>query len=293
MSDPLRFVDAHVHFWDHSVEGLAWRYLEAGFDHPRLRGMHRLDAPAFTDQELIAQAGAHPPDGIVHIQSCEEAEPGLETAWIQSLADRRGRVAAIVARARVADANLPAVLRANAVHRLYRGVRDMASPQTMGSDEFTAGFEHIADSGASLEVLVPYEKYPDVCDLADRRPDARIVLGHAGLAEHRDPDYFRAWAEGLTAFSTRPNVVVKISALASGADPEWTAASIRPWILECISTFGPERAMFASNWPIDRLYGTYERLIDAYLGATDGCDEAERDSLFASTAERVYKLDEG
>ena len=45
MSEPFRFVDAHVHFWDHSVSGLHWRYLEPGFDHPRLRGMHRLDAP--------------------------------------------------------------------------------------------------------------------------------------------------------------------------------------------------------------------------------------------------------
>ena len=292
MPDPVRFVDAHVHFWDHSVEGLAWRYLDPGFDHPRLRGMHRLDAPAFTDRELVAQAGPHRPGRVVHIQSCEEAEPGLESAWIQSLADERGIVAAIVARARVDEPNLNDVLAANASHRQYRGVRDMASPQTIGSDEFTAGFEHIADSGASLEVLVPHHKYRDVCDLADRRTDARIVLGHAGLAEQRDPDYFRAWAESLAGFATRPNVTIKISALASGADPDWTAASIRPWILECIETFGPDRAMFASNWPIDRLYGTYEQLIDAYLSATDGFDDAERDALFAATAERVYKLSE-
>jgi predicted TIM-barrel fold metal-dependent hydrolase len=290
VSQPFRFVDAHVHFWDHSVDGLVWRYLEAGFDHPRLRGMHRLDAPAFTDVELLAQAGAQRPHRVVHVQSCEEAEPGLESAWIQTLADRRGLVGAMVARARVAEENLQQVLEANATHPCYRGVRDMASAQTIGTVEFTAGFERIADHGSSLEVLVPYGKYREVCELADRRPDARIIVGHAGLAEHRDRDYFRSWSRHLSSFSTRPNVFVKISALASGADPDWTATSIRPWIVECIETFGPTRVMFASNWPIDRLYGGYERLIDAYLSATEDYGEADRDALFAGTATRVYDL---
>ena len=186
-NDDFRFVDAHVHFWDHSIPGLRWRYLEPGFDHPRLRGMHRLDAPRFTDLELAAQAGPYTPDGIVHVQSCEEDEAGLETAWVQSLADSRRAVHAIIAKARVADPDLEQVLDVNTNgHDRFRGVRDMASPLTIGTPEFTAGFELIADRGAILEVLVPYPKYDDVCALADRRPDATIVLGHAGLAEERN-----------------------------------------------------------------------------------------------------------
>ena len=290
MSEPFRFVDAHVHFWDHDIEGLAWRYLDSGFDHPRLRGMHRLDAPAFTDLELLQQAGAHRPTRVVHIQSCEEVDPGLESSWIQSLADKRNVVGAIIARARVAEEGLQRVLAVNAEHRSYRGVRDMASSETIGTEEFSRGFDLIADAGASLEVLVPYEKYRDVCELADRRPDAQIILGHAGMAEHRDPDYFKAWSQHLAMFPRRSNVVVKVSALASGADPEWTEDSVAPWIVECIETFGPDRTMFGTNWPIDRLYGNYERLLDAYLSATESYGSVERDALFAGTAERVYEL---
>jgi len=290
MSESFRFVDAHVHFWDHAIAGLRWRYLEAGFDHPRLRGMHRLDAPAFTDAELAAQAGPYTPDKIVHVQSCEEAEPGLESAWVQSLADSRGAVHGIIARARVADPNLVSVLSANSGNRLYRGVRDMASPLTIGTPEFTAGWDTIADSGASLEVLVPYSKYDDVCALADRRPEAQIVLGHAGLAEERDSEYFAAWSERLAVFSTRPNVAVKISALASGADPNWTVASIKPWVRRCVEVFEPDRAMFGTNWPIDRLFGTYERLVDAYRECTDDLTAQQRNSLFVATATQIYDL---
>ncbi len=291
MGESFRFVDAHVHFWDHSVPGLRWRYLEPGFDHPRLRGMHRLDAPRFTAVELAAQAGPYPPDGVVHVQSCEEDGPGLETAWVQSLADSGQPVQAIVARARVAEPDLARVLEANGGHRLYRGVRDMASPGAIGTAAFTAGFDLLADQGSNLEVLVPYPKYSEVCALADRRPDATIVLGHAGLAEERDRPYFDVWSKHLASFTTRANVTVKISALASGADPEWTVESIRPWIRQCIETFGPARAMFGSNWPIDRLYGTYERLIDAYREVTADLSAAERDALFAGTATELYRLD--
>jgi predicted TIM-barrel fold metal-dependent hydrolase len=48
--------------------------------------------------------------------------------------------------------------------------------------------------------------------------------------------------------------------------------------------------MFGTNWPIDRLYGNYERLLDAYLSATESYGSVERDALFAGTAERVYEL---
>ena len=287
----LEFVDTHVHYWDHSVEGLYWRYLDAGFDHPRLKGMHRLDAPRFTAAELRAQAGEYAPARIVHVQSCVEEAPGLETAWLQAMADREGSPDAIVAQAHPADADIASVIEANAGHRLLRGVRDMLSPRTINSDAFTTGFDMLADAGLSLEVLVPYPKFDAVCALADRRPDATIILGHAGQPERRDRGYFAEWSRGIARVASRPNVVVKISALASGADPQWTTDSIRGWAEHCIDSFGPDRAMFATNWPIDRLYGTYAALIEAYLEITAPLTAIEQRALFSATATRVYRLD--
>lgn len=286
------FVDAHVHYWDHDVAGITWPYLEPGFDHPRLRGMHRLDAPRFTDRELRDQAGPYAPSAVVHIQSCTEERPGLETAWIQQIADDRGAVDAIVAKALVAKPDIDDVLAANQC-RLLRGFRDMSSPRSIGSDEFTRGFDCIAAAGLSLEVLVPHPKFADVCSLADRHPDALIVLGHAGQPERRDDDYFAAWSAELGSFADRPNVVVKISALASGADPDWTVDSLRRWFDTCIEVFGPDRSMLATNWPIDRLYGTYPGLFEAYAALADPMTASERSSLFAGTARRVYDIGVG
>ena len=289
--EPPEFVDTHVHFWDHSIEGLHWRYLDPNFDHPRLKGMHRLDAPRFTAAELRAQAGGYAPAGIVHVQSCVENVPGLETAWLQSMAGQHGFPDAIVAQAHPGDPGIASVIEANAGHRLLRGVRDMLSPRTIGTDAFTEGFDLLADAGLSLEVLVPYPKFDAVCALADRRPDATVILGHAGQPERRDRDYFNEWSRGISKVASRPNVVVKISALASGADPDWSIDSIRPWAEHCIESFGPGRAMFGTNWPIDRLYGSYATLVEAYLDITAPLTPEERQALFSVTATRVYRLD--
>ena len=285
------FVDTHVHFWDHRIEGLHWRYLDPAFDHPRLKGMHRLDAPRFTAVELRSQAGGCPPGRIVHIQSCVERLPGLETAWLQSMADEHGYPDAIVAQAHPADAGIASVIEANAGHRLLRGFRDMLSPGTIETSAFAAGFDLIADAGLSLEVLVPHPKFDALCALADRRPDATLILGHAGQPVQRDREYFKEWSRGITRVASRPNVVVKISALASGADPDWSIDSIRPWAQHCIDSFGPERAMFGTNWPIDRLFGTYAALVEAYLEITAPLTATERHALFSTTAARVYRLE--
>lgn len=289
--DVPEFVDTHVHFWDHRVEGLHWRYLDPEFEHPRLKGMHRLDAPQFTASELRAQAGVHAPDRVVHIQSCVERVPGLETAWLQSMADEQGAPDAIIAQAHPADADIASVIEANTGHRLLRGVRDMLSAGTIDTDAFAAGFDLLADAGLSLEVLVPHPKFNAVCALADRRPDATLILGHAGQPVRRDRAYFKEWSRGIDLVASRPNVMVKISALASGADPEWTVDSIRGWAEHCIERFGPDRAMFGTNWPIDRLYGNYTALVEAYLEIASTLTATERRALFSATATRVYGLD--
>jgi predicted TIM-barrel fold metal-dependent hydrolase len=130
-----------------------------------------------------------------------------------------------------------------------------------------------------------------VCALADRHPATTVVLGHAGQPEQRDKEYFAAWSSALQQFRHRANVVVKISALASGADPDWSVDSIRPWAETCLDVFGSRRAMFATNWPIDRLYGSYPQLLEAYLSIASTFAIADRSNVFADTAARVYQID--
>jgi len=102
--------------------------------------------------------------------------------------------------------------------------------------------------------------------------------------------YFEEWKSALARIATAENVVVKISALSSAAVPSFFTASIRRWVLTCLEHFGTERAMFASNWPMDNLFTTYPRLLASFRTLTEELTPAESDAVFAANAERVYRI---
>ena len=98
------------------------------------------------------------------------------------------------------------------------------------------------------------------------------------------------WIDALRNVARADNVVIKISAVGGSADPGWTVESIRPWVLGCIEAFGTDRAMFASNWPVDSLFGTYEGLLAAYADIVSGFSDDERTALFSANTERFYGI---
>ena len=82
---------------------------------------------------------------------------------------------------------------------------------------------------------------------------------------------------------------MKISGLGM-CDHKWTVDSIRPFVLSMIEIFGPSRCMFGSNFPVDKLYTSFETLFDAFDEITRGFSDSERADMFAGTAERFYRI---
>ena len=69
-----------------------------------------------------------------------------------------------------------------------------------------------------------------------------------------------------------------------------TSGESSPWVLACIDLWGPRRAFFGRNWPVDRLYSSYGDVIEAYAEIASGFESAEKEALFADTADRVFRL---
>jgi len=118
------------------------------------------------------------------------------------------------------------------------------------------------------------------------------VLERDATGQDTEPETFARWRAGMREVARAPNTVVKISGLGQ-ADHRWTVASLRPWVLECIEAFGTDRAFFATNWPVDRLYSSYGDVVDAYAELIAGFSETEQRALFAGNAERIFRLGEG
>jgi predicted TIM-barrel fold metal-dependent hydrolase len=217
--------------------------------------------------------------------------PVLETEWLESVAEQYGMPNAIVGRCILGDPDAPAVLRGHARHGRVRGVRDFRSAQHLDVDEVAPAMDILAEHGLSAELRRAHDEFDVLEAIADRWPSVTIALSHACLPLERTPADLAAWSAAMARLATRPNVVCKISAVAGASDPDWTPASIRPWILACVEHFGADRCVLGSNFPVDRLFGSYRQLIDGYREATAELTAEERAAVFHGTAARVYRLD--
>lgn len=290
MSDDA-FVDTHVHFWDHSVEGLSWAWLEADFEHPRVRGLHEYDAPRYAAPEFRTEVAECGVTKIVHVQAARLIpDPERETAWLQAMGDAEGWPSAVIGNCRLIADDGPEVVARHVLHPRFRGVRDMSANGALVEPAVRRTCAALGTHDAVCELMVSHPEFSAMATLAADVLDTTFVLGHSGLPIERTPEYFRAWAGALPAVAAADNVVCKISALANGADPNWTVESIRPWVMGCIEAFGPERCFFGSNWPIDRHFGTYARLIDAYRTIVSELSPGEQRAVLSGTAERIYRI---
>ena len=126
-------------------------------------------------------------------------------------------------------------------------------------------------------------------DLAGKFPNIPMVVDHAGEPDQRTDEYYEIWLRGMKTLAQADNVVCKISGLGM-ADNSWTVGSIRRWVLTCVETFGPERCVFGTNWPVDKLYSTYEAVIDAYTEIVADFSQSERVAMFSGNARELYGI---
>ena len=100
---------------------------------------------------------------------------------------------------------------------------------------------------------------------------------------------YALWKRGISALAALDdNVHCKLSGLAMPLH-SMEADALRPWIGHCLEVFGTQRCMFASNFPVDAMHGTFDQLYSAFDAITADLDPDERDQLFAANAERVYR----
>jgi L-fuconolactonase len=170
------------------------------------------------------------------------------------------------------------------------------------------GFARLHPLGLSFDAWMYHTQLGELVDLARAFPETPIVLDHVGgpiglgpYAGRRD-EVFAAWKRSMTEVAGCPNVHIKLGGLGMrlfGFDvhekelppsSQDLAAAWRPYIETCIAAFGVSRAMFESNFPVDKGSGSYQVFWNAFKRIAAGCSPAEKAALFAGTASRFYRL---
>jgi predicted TIM-barrel fold metal-dependent hydrolase len=117
-----------------------------------------------------------------------------------------------------------------------------------------------------------------------------VVVEHTGWPRSASEDERELWEAGLSALAgLGERVVCKLSGLAMPLG-SMALDALRPWLARAIDLFGPDRCMFASNFPVDAMYGTFDELYSTFAAAVEDLDAASVDKLFAANAERIYRI---
>ncbi len=294
-------IDPHFHFWDLSMKKHPWLAPSDG-GVQALGGLEKLRHDHLPADYLAASAGQNIA-ATVHIEALWEFGDEIgETLWLETLDRPAGIAARYIAAAPFGTDRAASVIAAQAAVKRVAGIRAVLSnhPHEPARNfaprdgiafepEFRRDVAKLIDHGLMLELMMYHYQLDGVLDLSRALPDLRIVVNHCASPIDRDPAGMQKWKDSVRALADRPNIVLKVSNIGA-YDPTPTEASVTDVALHCINSFGPDRAMLATDWPVAGMHSSFGQLYDEFRRITAGFSATDQRALFHDTARRVYAL---
>ena len=299
-SDDFAIVDPHQHFWDLGRNYYPW--LSDPKPVPFRYGDYAALRRNYLPPDYRRDAGPLRIVKTVHVEAkWDPSDPVGETRWLEEIAREHGLPSAVIGAAFFDREDVDEVLARHAKSPLIRGVRNFpAATETVAQEargatgsmddpKWRRGYALLEKYGFSFDLQTPWWHFEAAAALARDFPKTQIVIMHAGLPADRSRDGLAAWRGALEIVAAQPNVAIKISGLGRPGLP-WTLTANGGIIRDAINIFGPERAMFASNYPVDSLAGSFQMIYGGFRAAVSNRQIEERRMLFHDNAVRIYRL---
>ena len=298
--DDLPIVDAHHHLWD--LEGqLRYPWLTSG-EHSYMGDYSSLRR-SYLPPEYRRDTALHNVVATVHVEAeCDRSQQVAETRWLTEMATRYGMPNAIVAHAWIDTPNAEEIIAEHKTFPLVRGIRTkpvisegpnhsvQGQPRSLQDPKWRKGLSLLEKYDLSWDLRVVWWHLEEAAAVVREHPGLRTALNHTGYPLDRSPEALAVWRRGMEVLAACPNVWCKISGLVVKGEP-WTLAANRPIICDAISIFGTDRCMFASNFPVDSLKGSWDYLYCQFKRAVTDLPLADRRKLFAGNAARFYRIE--
>ena len=159
------------------------------------------------------------------------------------------------------------------------------------NSDFIRGLEALVRSGKVLEVLVEYETFPALAELADAYQGLTIILNHCGLPPF--DDRYTEWERAVGRLGSHKNVFIKYSGFLMIAKGSRNSGKLGQMARRLFEVFGPRRLIWGSNWPVDLLWGSYEDDMKLAQDLEPSLLAEERHMVYAENAIRAYSLRPG
>ena len=290
-------IDTHHHIW--LRKDIPWL---ADPPIPRMFGDYfglRRDYPV---EEWINDVTPQGVTKSVHVTANWGVARALdETRWLQSVADKYGFPHGICCQVDMTDPDLDTKLKAQKQFPNLRGVRqqlywdshprrqNVSRPDFCNTPEFRRGFALLEKHGLSFELQVFAAQAQYAVELIKAFPHVPMILLHAGMLTDRAPHMIEQWRAALTAMAAFPNVHVKLSGLGMFS-LGITLPQVRQIIRDTVQIFGIERAIYGSNFPLEKLHASYADFFAAYRTVLAEYTEAEQRAVLHDNAVKFYRL---
>ncbi|KRD96279.1 amidohydrolase [Bosea sp. Root381] len=270
-------IDAHQHFWQLARADYGWL-------RPALGPIYRDFGPA----DLAPLLARHAIDRTILVQA---APTEAETRFLLGIAARTPFVAGVVG---WADFDAPDIARRIELLASHDGlvglrpmVQDIADDDWLAKPALAPAFAAMRAHGLVFDALLLPRHIPAALAILAREPELPVVIDHAAKPDLVTGD-LADWRAGIAALAAHPNVVCKLSGLVTESAADWTIETLRPVVAHLLATFGPQRLIFGSDWPVLTLRAEYSHWIETAEALLEGCTDGEREAVFGGNAARVY-----
>lgn len=272
-------IDSHHHLWQYSPA-------EYGWIDDSMAALRRDFLPANLVDELT-QANI---DGAIAVQARQILE---ETHWLLELAQTCPQIRGVVGWAPIASPTFEDSLPQLTNQPKLVGLRHVVQAEPAGfldAPDFNRGIRALTQTHLIYDILIFERQLEEATRLVDRHPNQQFVLDHIAkpkIASHE----LEPWRTHLRELSKRHNVSCKLSGMVTEDSwSTWSLESLRPYLDTVVESFGPDRLLAGSDWPVCLVATTYthwwQTLRDYFANFTP----EEREKIFGANATRIYRI---
>ncbi|HEV2398304.1 MAG TPA: amidohydrolase family protein [Candidatus Sulfotelmatobacter sp.] len=273
-------IDAHQHFWIYNAD-------EYGWIDESMAAIRR----NFSPEDLAVELERNGFDGSVVVQVRQTLD---ETRWLLELAGRHTRILGVVGWVDLCSSDVRSQLLEFAGNRKLVGIRHIVQSEPddrfLLRQDFLRGVSQLEGFDLAYDILIYPQHLNVAAEFVEHFPRQRFVLDHLAKPFIKAGE-IEPWASGIRRLASFPNVFCKLSGLVTEADwHKWTQEQISPYIDVAFLSFGPERLMIGSDWPVCLVAGSYARAMDLVKNYIARLTPGEREAVLGGNAQRFWKL---
>ncbi len=273
-------IDSHQHFWQVGRFDYPWMTSDLGV-------LYRDYLPA----ELAPILARNRVEKTVLVQASNSV---AESRWLLSLADENGFIAGVVGWVELMSVDVEAHLRELSAHPKFKGVRHLVESEPQDDwliqSAVLSGLKRLSTYGLSYDLLVHTRHLKHIPLVAESCPELALVIDHLAkppIAKNEIDE----WSRAFKPLASYPNIHCKLSGLVTEANwTSWQTDDLRPFVDVALESFGPERLMFGSDYPVCLLASSYDRVLASFQEILSNLGDDECEKIFSRNAARFYRV---